>query len=157
MHLNGVHTVCLPVVADTCLRRALTETISAVSRVTWTRTGRSRVGRKWSFLYLGLPLPGVWHRAVVGLGGGRDGRGKMMVTGVITGGGGAQVGGQLVVPAGLGVVLEEPLVLADDHLHHLGQARADAHVHGIGHTLTVPYLQHRRDKHIVLVLDFNIS
>ena len=55
---------------------------------------------------------------------------------------GAELGGQLVVPAGLGVVLEEPLVLADDHLHHPRQAGAHADVHGVGHTITVPYLQH---------------
>ena len=66
MNLNGVNTVRLPVVADARLRRALTETISAVSRVTWTRTWRSCVRGQGGLLHLGLPLPGVWHRTVVG-------------------------------------------------------------------------------------------
>ena len=48
-----------------------------------------------------------------------------------------------MVPGQGGIILEEPFILGDDELHHLGQGTAHHHVHGVMHSLTFPDLQQR--------------
>ena len=48
--------------------------------------------------------------------------------------------GEQVVPGQGGIILEEPFILGNDELHHLGQGTAHHHVQRVMNSLTLPDL-----------------